>query len=175
MTKQAVIGAMALLVAFGSAGARAETIDDLYGLWAGTWYVDEQFDEYGDPVGTPPYEPEPIEVLLYEWNGTAYGEVVFPGCPGWCLEGTVISLGIDQNNVVTMGVLYEEAGSWADAIGTLVGNTITGDYDEEFPALPGWIHWRGPFSVSLVPEPHSLGLFVLCALMFDRRWYKRFR
>jgi len=166
MSKLAIVEIMALLMAFGSAGAHGQTIDNLFGSWEGTWYVDEQFDQFGNPFGTPPYAPEPILFQLHDWTGSSYGEVSFSDS---ALTGSVISLAINLENVVTMSVFSEEADGTAEVVGILDGDSITGDYDDQVPAPPGYISWRGPFSVSLVPEPTTLSLLLLGGLVALRR------
>ncbi len=165
MSKLAMVGVTVLLMTFGIAGVHGQTIDDLFGSWEGTWYVNEQFDQFGNPFGTPPYTPEPISFLLHDWTGSSYGEVSFSSVVG----GSVLSLAIDPENVVTMSVFYEEVGGTADVVGILDGDSITGDYDEQAPEPPGYISWRGPFSVSLVPEPTTLSLLLLGGLAALKR------
>ncbi len=164
LTKLTII---VVAVLFAPTSVPAQTIEDLYGTWSGTWFIDEKYDQWGNPVGTPPYEPIPIDFLWHAWNGSIYGEVTFPS--GGSIPGNAMTLAIDPSSVVTSDVYYDLAGAWSNLTGVLDDDTITGDFDDEFPALPGWWHYRGPVSVTRTPEPHSLALLLFGGLILMRR------
>ena len=61
MKGKALVSACLVLCALRPALAG---IEQLYGRWEGTWYVDEQFDENG-PYGSPPYPSERLAFDLH--------------------------------------------------------------------------------------------------------------
>jgi len=130
----------------------------VYGRWTGTWFVDEQRNEWGQLVGHPPYPPVAFSLTLFPFDPIRerYGfvgfvEELYP----W---GDVRTLSV-QDGLVSLTIDYSAYCSippdpryYALITGSADGNVMTGDYDEPVPAAPGWISFLGPFELTRIPE-----------------------
>ncbi|MFH1416986.1 MAG: PEP-CTERM sorting domain-containing protein [Planctomycetota bacterium] len=155
---------LAVLASLWSSHVRADnfTVEDLYGTWTGTWFVDEMFDQNGDPVGQPPYDPVDLLFVLHAFNEVLeeYGWV-FPDTPIGN-PGRVVLMEVDGADVL-MKVEYDPLAPLSTITGVLsgAGAMLSGDYDDFVPPAPGFVGLLGPFEATLVPEPATLLPLVL--------------
>ncbi|MGE3109033.1 MAG: hypothetical protein AB7G11_12280 [Phycisphaerales bacterium] len=145
MSTRCLCAAVCLLAAGHTASA--DPIDPVFGRWSGTWFVDQQFDSLGRPVGMPPYPPAAIRFVFHALNdgGEGYGTLDVEGVPG----GIVTSLTL-TGPLIEAHLVYPDVpgpNNTSVLLGTLAGGTITGDLDEFVPPPPGWTSWRGPIEV----------------------------
>lgn len=141
--------------------AMALGVADVYGIWQGTWFVDEWFDNTGAPLSLPPSPHAAIEFRLHAFDSSAssYGDVFIEGA----ISGIVTKLDVTGNQIA-MEITYPLMGI-AEPRGFLNGlhdgGWLRGSFDEQPPVPLGWVGWRGPFELRLtsaVPELPQLWL-----------------
>jgi hypothetical protein len=128
---------------------------DLYGVWQGTWFVDEWFTSTGAPLPVPSDADAALEFRLHPFDASAgnYGDVFIEGA----VSGKVTHIEVSGVNV-TMEITYPLMGvpePRGFISSSYSAGWLYGDYDEQPPLPPGWIGWRGPFELQLtspVPE-----------------------
>ena len=143
-----------VFLAFLAQNVTAASVADLFGTWKGTWFVDESF--YGNaPITTYPHAVLQLDIHPFDPVAENFGDVFVQSA----LTGHISSLGVNGNNV-EIQVFYPPIGN--DAVGhitgTLLGSTITGKFDED--PVGGWITWKGPLQITLVPEPSTYGMML---------------
>lgn len=169
---------LTLCVLLGVPAVAGASMTDLYGLWTGTWYVDQKIDSKGKPFGKPPFSSVDVELSLvpYDSAKSSYGILSYGGLPA----GDVVALALNGTNVsITVnyapycgGTFPNDPTYYALITGSLSGGKITGNYDEATPP-PGWIGWRGPCEMTYyqgkIPEPATICLAAMGALLLVRR------
>lgn len=157
-----LVGTCLQLIAVGTAAllasapmtARAD-ITDLYGLWEGTWFVDEKFDWQGNPVGQPPYDPVLLYFEIHEFDAQqgSFGTVSFDNCPGCIPSASILDIQLDESDQVVMDIEYlANPLLTAVATGLFQNGVITGDYDEVVPPPFDYVSFRGPFQIQKLPS-----------------------
>lgn len=173
-----------VLLAGLAPGARAATLEDLYGRWSGTWFVDEWF--YA-PTGQPIADAAPVnatfDLTLHAFDGSNFGQIALYANLDIVDRGTVEAVMV-TGNAVSIAIAYPDlmlGYPSATMTGTLVGHAIGGDFADELVPIVGLIGWRGPFvmtaeGTSPVPEPASSALLLAgLALVAARRQARRAR
>jgi hypothetical protein len=161
--------AVCAAVLLGAANAKADT-SDLYTTFNGVWSPTYEFTGNMVQYGSAPYAPAPVQFNLHAMDATHpdFGSLFVSGA----LSGRVVGLS-ETGSTVNMTVFYPDEGNpngYGDFVGTKVGDTISGEFDERSPASPGYLHARGPMTITAVPEPSVIGVLIVASGMI---WGRR--
>src|SRR5687768_5990470 len=135
-------------VLFGSSVASLQA-QEVFGTWRGLYTPTERFIGNNIPVGTPPFDPIELQLILHPLDTTTgrYGVSSFgAGEPGeFVYGGDVVTLSQNGANLMmtTFSPAEGEPTGYSDLMAVVSGNTMTGMYNARSPAGPGWTHLRG--------------------------------